>query len=121
MPQYVKGKFKSKGKTANQRNQILRDAKAIEKAGAFGIVVEAIVSDLSKKISNEVKIPTIGIGSSVNCDGQILVTDDILGLTKSKIKFVKKYVNLKKYIREAAKKFRSEVLLKKYPSKKYSY
>ena len=121
MPQYVRGKFKSKGRTANEGNQILRDAKAIEKAGAFGIVLEALVSDLSKKISNEIQIPTIGIGSSINCDGQILVSDDILGLTKSNIKFAKKYVDLKKYIRKAAKNFRSEVLLKKYPSKKYSY
>ncbi len=121
MPQYVKGKFKSKGKTVKESNSILKDAKEIEKAGAFGIVIECLISKLSKKITKEIKIPTIGIGSSSNCDGQILVSDDILGLTKSKIKFAKEYVDLKKYIRQAAKKFRSEVLLKKYPSKKYSY
>ncbi len=121
MPQYVKGKFKSKGKTANERIQILNDAVALEKAGSFGIVVECLVSELAKKITKKIKIPTIGIGSSTNCDGQILVSDDILGLTKSKIRFAKEFVDLKKYIRLAAKKFRSEVLSKKYPSKKYSY
>ena len=76
---------------------------------------------LSRTITKNLKIPTIGIGSSYHCDGQILVSDDIFGLTQSKIRFVKKYINIKSYIRKGIKKFRREVLNKKYPSRKYWY
>ena len=121
MPQSVRGKFKSKGKTESERTKILKDAKVLEKLGVFAIVLECIEKSLAKKITNEVKIPTIGIGSSVYCDGQILVTDDLIGLTNSKIKFVKKYINISGNIATAVKKFKQEVKLKKYPTKKYSY
>ncbi len=121
LPQSVRGKFKSKGKSLRERNQLMRDAKILENTGVFAIVLECVESSLSKTITKEIKIPTIGIGSSNNCDGQILVTDDILGLTDSKIKFVKKFVDIKKLIAEGAKKFNAEVKSKKYPSKKYSY
>ena len=121
LPQSTRGKFKSKGKSLRERNQIMRDAKILENEGVFAIVLECVESSLSKAITKEIKIPTIGIGSSNNCDGQILVTDDILGLTDSKIKFVKKFVDVKKLIIEGAKKFNAEVISKKYPSKKYSY
>ncbi len=121
LPQSTRGKFKSKGKSLRERNQIMRDAKILENEGVFAIVLECVESSLSKAITKEIKIPTIGIGSSNNCDGQILVTDDILGLTNSKIKFVKKFVDVKKLITEGAKKFNTEVKSKKYPSKKYSY
>ena len=121
LPQSVRGKFKSKGKSLRERNQLMRDAKILENTGVFAIVLECVESSLSKTITKEIKIPTIGIGSSNNCDGQILVTDDILGLTNSKIKFVKKFVDIKKLITEGAKKFNTEVKSKKYPSKKYSY
>ena len=121
LPQSTRGKFKSKGKSLRERNQIMRDAKILENEGVFAIVLECVESSLSKAITKEIKIPTIGIGSSNNCDGQILVTDDILGLTDSKIKFVKKFVDVKKLITKGAKKFNAEVISKKYPSKKYSY
>jgi|TARA_B100002003_G_scaffold32332_1_gene27498 3-methyl-2-oxobutanoate hydroxymethyltransferase len=121
LPQSTRGKFKSKGKSLRERNQIMRDAKILENEGVFAIVLECVESSLSKAITKEIKIPTIGIGSSNNCDGQILVTDDILGLTDSKIKFVKKFVDVKKLIAKGAKKFNAEVKSKKYPSKKYSY
>ena len=120
-PQTVKGKFKSKGKTETEKKKLIRDAKALEESGAFGIVLECIYSDISKKITNLINIPTIGIGASVNCDGQVLVTDDILGLTNAKIKFVKKYINIKKVINSAVLKFKKEVKSGKYPTKKYSY
>ena len=120
-PQTVRGKFKSKGKSARERNRLLSDAELLEKSGVFAIVLECVKSDLSKEITRKITIPTIGIGSSNNCDGQILVTDDILGLTQSKIKFVKKYIDLRRYIREGISKFTKEVKSKKYPSKKYSY
>ena len=121
MPQSVRGKFKSKGKTEGERTKILKDAKILEKLGVFAIVLECIEISLAKQITNEIKVPTIGIGSSVHCDGQILVTDDILGLTNSKIKFVKKYINIPNNIATAVKQFKQEVKLKKYPTKKYSY
>ena len=121
MPQSVRGKFKSKGKTDRERTRILKDAKVLEKLGVFAIVLECIEKSLAKKITNQIKIPTIGIGSSVHCDGQILVTDDLIGLTNSKIKFVKKYINISNSIATAVKKFKQEVKLKKYPTKKYSY
>ena len=76
---------------------------------------------MSQEITKTITIPTIGIGSSKYCDGQILVTDDILGLTNSKMKFVKKYTNLKKNIRNAVKKFQTDVKNGSYPSIKYSY
>ena len=121
LPQTTKGKFKSKGKSAKERNEIIRDCKLLEEAGVFSIVLECIERKLAKEISNLIKIPTIGIGSSNNCDGQILVIDDVLGLTDSKMKFVKKFVDVKKLITDGAKKFEKEVKSNKFPSKKYSY
>ena len=120
-PQTVRGKFKSKGKSVRERNRLLSDAELLEKSGAFAIVLECVKGDLSKEITRKITIPTIGIGSSNNCDGQILVSDDILGLTQSKIKFVKKYIDLRRFIRKGISKFTKEVKSKKYPSKKYSY
>ncbi len=120
-PQTVKGKFKSVGRTDKERKKLIRDAKALEQSGAFGMVLECVYSDISKKITKLIRIPTIGIGASVHCDGQVLVTDDILGLTDAKIKFVKKYINIKKIINSALLKFKNEVKSRKYPTKKYSY
>ena len=121
LPQSTKGKFRSKGKSKEERNELIRDCKILEKAGVFSIVLECVERKLAKQITNLIKIPTIGIGSSNNCDGQILVLDDILGLTDSKMKFVKKYVDVKKLIAQGVKKFKKEVKLKKYPSRKHSY
>jgi len=120
-PQTVKGKFKSKGKTELEKKQLIKDAVSLEQNGAFGIVLECVYTDIAKKITNQIKIPTIGIGASVNCDGQVLVTDDVVGLTNAKIKFVKKYTNIRKVINSAVSKFKQEVKSKKYPTKKYSY
>ena len=121
LPQSTKGKFKSKGKSIKERNELIRDCKILEDAGVFSIVLECVESKLARHITNLIKIPTIGIGSSNNCDGQILVIDDILGLTESKMKFVKKYADVKKIIAFGAKKFKKEVKSKKYPSQKHSY
>ena len=121
LPQSLKGKFKSKGKSIKERNELIRDSKLLEEAGVFSIVLECVEKKLAGKITNLIKIPTIGIGSSNKCDGQILVLDDILGLTESKMRFVKKYVNLKKLIAHGAKKFKNEVKSKKYPSQKHTY
>ena len=121
LPQTVKGKFKSKGKTSKEINQLMNDALLLQKNGVFAIVLECIKTPIAKQITKKLTIPTIGIGSSVHCDGQVLVTDDLLGLNSSNIKFVKKFINLKKYINSGLKKFASEVRSKKYPTKKHSY
>ena len=113
--------FRYKGKTSLERKRLLADAITLQKNGVFSIVLECIERKLSKKITETIEIPTIGIGSSKFCDGQILVTDDLLGLTNSKIKFVKKYANFKSNIRNAVKKFGSDVKRGSYPSLKHSY
>ena len=120
-PQTTKGKFRSKGKNEVEKRKLLKDAQDLEQSGAFGIVLECIYSDISKQITNSINIPTIGIGASVNCDGQVLVTDDLIGLNQTKIKFVKQFLNVKKYINSGLRKYASEVRSKKYPTKKHSY
>ena len=121
LPQSVKGKFKSQGKTNREISQLKSDALLLQKSGVFAIVLECVKTQIAKQITKDLKIPTIGIGSSIYCDGQVLVTDDLLGLNQTNIKFVKKYLDLKKLINFGLKKFASEVRSKKYPSKKYSY
>ena len=121
LPQTAKGKFKSKGKTEKEKKQLINDALLLQKSGVFAIVLECIKASTAKQITKYLKIPTIGIGSSAHCDGQVLVTDDLLGLNETNIRFVKKFINVKKYINQGLKRFSSEVRLKKYPSKKYSY
>ena len=121
LPQSVIGKFKFKGKKINERNQIFKDAKLLQDKGVFSIVLECVETTLAKKITKSLKIPTIGIGSSQNCDGQVLVIDDLIGLNKTKTKFVKKFGRVKNNISEAARSFKKEVLSKKYPTRKYSY
>ena len=121
LPQSMKGKFKSKGKTSREIKQLMSDALLLQNTGVFAIVLECVKTPIAKQITKNLKIPTIGIGSSVYCDGQVLVTDDLIGLNHTKIKFVKKFLNVKKYINIGLRKFASDVKSKKYPSKKYSY
>ena len=120
LPQTDK-KFSFKGKKLFERNKIIKEAKLLESAGIFSIVLECVETKLSKEITKFLKIPTIGIGSSANCDGQVLVVDDLLGLGNTKLKFVKKYINLNKIIKDAVKKYKSEVINKKFPNKKHSF
>ena len=121
LPQTVKGKFKFKGKKVKERNQIFKDAKLLQDKGVFSIVLECVETTLAKQITKSLEIPTIGIGSSQNCDGQVLVIDDLIGLNETKIKFIKKFGRVKNNISQAARNFKKEVLSKKYPTKKYSY
>jgi 3-methyl-2-oxobutanoate hydroxymethyltransferase len=114
-PQF-KNKFKIEGNNINKAKKLLKEALLIEKAGAFSIVLECLTSNASRLITNKLKIPTIGIGSSSYCDGQILVTDDMLGLSGFYPKFVKKYANLNRIIEKAVKKYTREVKLSKFPS-----
>ena len=120
LPQTDK-KFTFKGKKLVESKRLLNDTKLLENAGVFSIVLECVETKLSKKISNNINIPTIGIGSSVNCDGQVLVIDDLIGLSQSKLKFVKKFVDITKLIENGVKKFRSEVLKKQFPKAKHSF
>jgi len=113
--------FKFKGKKKNEKENIMRDAKLLEEAGAFSIVLECIETSLAKQVTKSINVPTIGIGASNNCDGQILVFDDLIGLNPIKVRFVKKYTNIKKEISKAVSKYSSEVKARKFPSKKYSY
>ena len=115
-PQF-KNKFKIYGQKKKESMKLLKDAKLIEKAGAFSLVLECLHPKSAKLITKELKIPTIGIGSSIYCDGQILVTDDMLGISGFYPKFVKKYSNLDRIIAKAVKKYTRDVKFKKFPSK----
>ncbi len=117
-PQFKK-RFKLEGDTINKKIKLLKEAKKIEGAGAFSIVLECVAPAAAKLITKELSIPTIGIGSSKFCDGQILVTDDMLGLSGFYPKFVKKYENLTRIIAKAVKKYTRDVRLKKFPKKKH--
>ena len=120
LPQTDK-KFVFKGRKINERNKILKDAKLLESSGIFSVVLECVETKLAKKISKQLNIPTIGIGSSAHCDGQILVIDDLIGLSENKFRFVKKYANLNQIINGTVKRYKSEVLKKQFPQKKHSF
>ena len=113
--------FKVKGKNLNQKKRILDDAKAVSNSGAFAIIIECVIENLSKLITKSISVPTIGIGASKYCDGQILVIDDMLGLSDYYPKFVKKYSNLKKVIEKSIKNYAKDVRLKKFPYNKNIY
>ena len=116
-PQF-KNRFKIEGSTMYKANQLLKEALSIERAGAFSIVLECIAPQASKLITKNLKIPTIGIGASAFCDGQILVTDDMLGVSGFYPKFVKKYANLNRIIEKAVKKYSEEVKAEAFPNKR---
>ncbi len=115
-PQFKK-KFKIEGRTQKEAYKLLREAMLIEKAGAFSIVLECLSITSARLITGKLNIPTIGIGSSAHCDGQILVTDDMLGISGFYPKFVKKYANLNRIIEKAVKKYTREVKFRKFPNK----
>ena len=121
LPQSQKGKFRFKGKNKIEKNKILNDAKILSSSGVFSIVLECIEKSLAKQITNLIKVPTIGIGASAHCDGQVLVTDDLLGLNPTNFRFVKKYANLRKIIDKSARLFKQEVIKKSFPKSKNSY
>ena len=113
--------FKVKGKKISQRKKIFEDAIAISESGVFAMVIECVVEDLAKKISKKVSVPTIGIGASKHCDGQIIVTDDMLGLSDISPKFVKKYSNLNKIIEKCIKNYSKDVKKRRFPSTRNVY
>ena len=113
--------FKVKGKNFIQKKQILEDAIAVDNSGVFAIIIECVVENLAKIITKNISVPTIGIGASKYCDGQILVIDDMLGLSDFYPKFVKQYSNLKKVIEKSVKDYAKDVKLRKFPSNKNVY
>ncbi|RMD47654.1 MAG: 3-methyl-2-oxobutanoate hydroxymethyltransferase [Aquificota bacterium] len=115
------GGYKVQGKTEEQKKKIIEDAKILEEAGVFAIVLEAIPSSLAKEITEVVEIPTIGIGAGKDTDGQVLVFHDMLGFFDKSPKFVKRYLEGKKLMVEALKNFKDEVRNGKFPSEKNIY
>jgi len=115
------GGYKVQGR-GEKADQILEDAKVLEKAGAFSIVLEAIPADLAKEITNSTSIPTIGIGAGPDTDGQVMVWQDLVGLTPDpKPKFVKRYLNLREEISKVVKEFSQDVESGKYPDANHLY
>jgi 3-methyl-2-oxobutanoate hydroxymethyltransferase len=116
------GGFKVQGKNAEAAKKLIEDAKALEDAGCFSIVLEAIPAEISKKITESVSIPTIGIGAGADCDGQVLVLHDMIGLfDRFTPKFVKRYAAISKTILAAIKEYKDDVENKKFPQEKHSF
>jgi 3-methyl-2-oxobutanoate hydroxymethyltransferase len=113
--------FKFKGKKKLERNNIIRDSQLLEKAGVFSIVLECVETSLAKLVTENISVPTIGIGASKYCDGQILVFDDLIGLNPMNYKFVKKYANIRNDISKAVLSYSKEVKKIKFPNKKNSF
>ena len=116
------GGYRVQGKTYKDARQIKQDAIKLQEAGVFAIVLEGIYGDLAAEITESVKVPTIGIGAGVQCDGQILVLHDLLGLSENATqKFVKQYTNLKEETQKAVNTYIQEVRNEIFPNEEYSY
>ncbi len=116
------GGFKVQGKDAEQAKRLIEQATALEGLGCFALVLECVPDKIAEMITAKIKIPTIGIGAGVHCDGQVLVTHDLLGLfERFTPKFVKKYINLSSLILEALEEYKKEVTEGKFPAKEHSF
>jgi 3-methyl-2-oxobutanoate hydroxymethyltransferase len=116
------GGFRVQGKTAEAGEQLLRDARAVEAAGAFSIVLESIPRELAARITAELRIPTIGIGAGPDCDGQVLVIHDLVGLSFGhKPKFARRYADVGEIISRAATEYCRDVQQGNFPSDEESY
>ena len=116
------GGFKVQGKGEEAAQKLLDDARAVERAGAFAVVLECVPEALAKKVSEEISIPTIGIGAGADCDGQVLVYQDMLGMfTDFKPKFVKHYANVGEIMTEAFKAYDAEVKAGVFPAQEHTY
>ena len=117
----VLGGYGARGREKHEAKKILADARAIDDAGAFCIVVEGVLEDIATDITRSVKAPIIGIGASAECDGQVLVTDDMLGMFERTPRFVKRYDDLAARIGEAASAYASEVRARSFPTADQTY
>jgi len=116
------GGYRSRGHAEREREKILRDGKAVAEAGAFSLVIEGVAETLARELTEAVPVPTIGIGGSPTCDGQILVIDDLLGLfTEFTPRFVKRYRELGAEIRAAAAEYADEVRNGRFPAPEHTY
>ena len=116
------GGFRVQGKTADAAEQLIRDARAVEAAGAFSVVLEAVPRELAAHITHELRIPTIGIGAGPDCDGQILVLHDVIGLTFSPPpKFARRYANVSEMISKTVREYCDDVRAGMFPSDAESY
>ncbi|MCQ3937666.1 MAG: 3-methyl-2-oxobutanoate hydroxymethyltransferase [Chloroflexi bacterium] len=115
------GGFRAQGKTASAAKRLLEDAKILEEAGAFSLVLESVPARLAEVISKQISIPTIGIGAGAGCDGQVLVTHDLLGLfDRFTPKFVKKYANLHEVMKQAFVEYIDDVETKRFPAEEHT-
>lgn len=117
----VDGGFRAKGRTQTERERVLAEAAATDAAGAFAIVVEGVAEDLAGEVTKAVRAPTIGIGASAACDGQILVTDDMLGLFDWTPKFVRRYADLRTAVSTAAAGYATDVRARTFPAAAETY
>ena len=116
------GGFKVQGKDARTAKRLIEQALVLEKLGCFSLVLECVPDKIAEMITKNLKIPTIGIGAGINCDGQVLVTHDLLGLfERFTPKFVKKYINLAPMISQAIEEYKKEVIEGKFPTKNHSF
>jgi 3-methyl-2-oxobutanoate hydroxymethyltransferase len=116
------GSYRTRGTSEAEAERIIRDAKALQEAGAFSIVLEKIPSDLAKRVTEALQISTIGIGAGPHCDGQVLVMHDMLGLTEEfSPRFVRRYAKLADTVRDAARTFNSDIKDGSFPSEAESY
>ncbi|HUH08374.1 MAG TPA: 3-methyl-2-oxobutanoate hydroxymethyltransferase [Egibacteraceae bacterium] len=123
-PQSVRqlGGFKVQGRTAQSAERIVADAAALADAGAFAVVLECIPAEVARRVTEAVPIPTIGIGAGPHCDGQVLVADDMLGVTAGRLpRFVKQYANVRMAMTDAAKAFQAEIASGDYPGPEHTY
>ena len=116
------GGYRVQGRSDEQAHQIVKDAKSLEAAGAFALVLEAVPSEVAREVTDSLRIPTIGIGAGPHCSGQVMVFHDFLGITEGRApRFVKRYASLADDIRDAAKAFSDEVASGVYPGPEHSY
>jgi 3-methyl-2-oxobutanoate hydroxymethyltransferase len=116
------GGYRVQGKGEHQRQKLIADALAVERAGAFAVVLEAIPAGLASEITRMLKIPTIGIGAGADCDGQVLVINDLLGLSGAfRPKFVKQYAQLEQTIKQAVAEYIDDVKTGRFPNEEHSF
>jgi len=123
LPQQVtkSSDYRIKGKSKIEENIVINDLLAVQKNGAFSVVIEGVTEKLALKLCKMAKIKTIGIGATKKCDGQVLVTEDMLGIFNKTAKFVKKYNNLRKIISNSVKKYKSDIIKLKFPTNNNIY
>jgi 3-methyl-2-oxobutanoate hydroxymethyltransferase len=117
----VDGGFKAKGRTDAERERVITEARAADEAGCFAMVIEGVAEDLAAQISRQVSCPTVGIGASAACDGQILVTDDMLGMFDWTPRFVRRYADLRQTIAAAVDGYAADVRARAFPGENETY